>query len=386
MTLPQRPAHPARWPERPHRPERPSARRRWQPAAGHHQHPPPSATSRPSSTPSSPGPGRAGRLGPGRSGARSTPAAAPPATTARTAPSPSPAQPQPRRRAPATPRLNEVRVRSSSVGPAALDLQDQLRRRRHLGEGSSPPPASPPGPPRPASPSPSPTPGPTSPATSTPGPPPGPPATAPTSTPPSMRCASPYYLEGVWIAGHRGRRHDADQGHQLGRPGDRGGGQAHRLGDGLSPLPGGADGACQRQRPWAVSGVSNFVHARVVGCAGDVEMRSQANKRQIRRNCMLHVAARARKVDLQRSLPPCDGTLPGIVSLYRDERVTPALGPCASPCCGPSIAPPGLLRRPGPHLRRARQRLQDARAAPRHRSRLHDHPGRLLALPLGGHR
>lgn len=85
-------------------------------------------------------------------------------------------------------------------------------------------------------------------------------------------------------------------------------------------LPGVADSAL------AVSGVTGFQDARQMWVAGDVEMISAVTSRKIRRNASLTVAARMASVDLQRSPAcPADGTLPGVVSLYRDERVTEAL-------------------------------------------------------------
>jgi hypothetical protein len=75
-----------------------------------------------------------------------------------------------------------------------------------------------------------------------------------------------------------------------------------------------------------VSGVTTFADARQMWVAGDVEMISAVTSRKIRRNAALAVAARLAKVDLQRSpAVPEDGTLPGIESLYRDERITEAL-------------------------------------------------------------
>ena len=75
-----------------------------------------------------------------------------------------------------------------------------------------------------------------------------------------------------------------------------------------------------------VAGVTGFASTRQMWVAGDVEMISAVTSRKIRRNASLCVAARLAAVDLQRS-PACpeDGTLPGIVSLYRDERTTEAL-------------------------------------------------------------
>ncbi len=75
-----------------------------------------------------------------------------------------------------------------------------------------------------------------------------------------------------------------------------------------------------------VSAVTNFSSSRQMWVAGDVEMVSAVTSRSIRRNASLAVCARMASVDLQRS-PACpeDGTLRGIVSLYRDERVTPGL-------------------------------------------------------------
>lgn len=138
--------------------------------------------------------------------------------------------------------------------------------------------------------------------------------------------ASPYYLEGVWIAGTVGGVDDATKVTNWVALATAVGAKLTAWETGFRYCYGGLMVPVVADSALAVSGVSNFVHARVVGCAGDVEMQSQANKRQIRRNCMHHVAARAGKVDLQRSLAAVrDGTLPGIVSLYRDERVTPAL-------------------------------------------------------------
>ena len=75
-----------------------------------------------------------------------------------------------------------------------------------------------------------------------------------------------------------------------------------------------------------VSAVTSFADSRQMWVAGDVEMISAVTARKIRRNAALAVSARLARVDLQRS-PGCpeDGTLPGIVSLYRDERITEAL-------------------------------------------------------------
>lgn len=72
--------------------------------------------------------------------------------------------------------------------------------------------------------------------------------------------------------------------------------------------------------------MTGFASTRQMWVAGDVEMISGVTARQIRRNASLAVSARLALVDLQRS-PACpeDGTLPGIVSLVRDERVTEAL-------------------------------------------------------------
>jgi hypothetical protein len=75
-----------------------------------------------------------------------------------------------------------------------------------------------------------------------------------------------------------------------------------------------------------VSGVTGFASTRQMWVAGDVELVSAINARQIRRNASLNVAARLGAIDLQRSPAcPADGTLPGIVSLVRDERITEAL-------------------------------------------------------------
>ena len=75
-----------------------------------------------------------------------------------------------------------------------------------------------------------------------------------------------------------------------------------------------------------VSGVTSFASSRQMWVAGDVEMVSAVTGRQLRRNASLPVTARLAAIDLQRS-PACpeDGTLPGVVRLYRDERVTEAL-------------------------------------------------------------
>lgn len=76
----------------------------------------------------------------------------------------------------------------------------------------------------------------------------------------------------------------------------------------------------------AVSIVTNFASNRQMWVAGDVELVSAVTSRKIRRNASLPVAARLASVDLQRSPAcPADGTLPGVVSLYRDERTAEAL-------------------------------------------------------------
>lgn len=140
--------------------------------------------------------------------------------------------------------------------------------------------------------------------------------------------ASPYYLEGVWVAGTVGGADDAAK---------------------VTAWVALATAVAAKMAAWetvfrycyaalmvpvvadaalAVAGVTNLVSGRLVGCAGDVEFQSAATNRQDRRNCMLPVAARAALVDHQRSLAAVrDGTLSGIVSLYRDERVTPGLEP-----------------------------------------------------------
>jgi len=85
-------------------------------------------------------------------------------------------------------------------------------------------------------------------------------------------------------------------------------------------VPGVADSALN------AAGVTGFASERQMWVAGDIEMVSAVTARQIRRNASLPVAARLAAVDLQRSPGcPADGTLPGVVSLYRDERVTEAL-------------------------------------------------------------
>lgn len=75
-----------------------------------------------------------------------------------------------------------------------------------------------------------------------------------------------------------------------------------------------------------VAGVTGFASTRQMWVAGDVEMVSAVTARKIRRNASLTIAARLGAINLQRSPAcPADGTLPGVVSLYRDERTTEAL-------------------------------------------------------------
>lgn len=140
--------------------------------------------------------------------------------------------------------------------------------------------------------------------------------------------ASPYYLEGVWIAGTVGGADDAAKVTNWVALATAVASKmaawetAFRYAYAALMVPVVADAAL------AVAAVTNLVSGRLIGCAGDVEFLSSATSRQDRRNCMLPVAARAAQVDHQRSLAAVrDGTLPGIVSLYRDERVTPGLEP-----------------------------------------------------------
>lgn len=95
---------------------------------------------------------------------------------------------------------------------------------------------------------------------------------------------------------------------------------SYRYAFGILQVPNVADAALN------VAGVTGFASARQMWVAGDVELISAVTSRKIRRNASLCVAARLALVDLQRS-PACpeDGTLPGVVSLYRDERTTEAL-------------------------------------------------------------
>jgi len=95
---------------------------------------------------------------------------------------------------------------------------------------------------------------------------------------------------------------------------------SHRYAFAILQVPTVADAALN------VAGVTGFVSDRQMWVAGEVEMVSAVSARQIRRNASLMVSARLAAVDLQRS-PACpeDGTLPGVVSLVRDERVTEAL-------------------------------------------------------------
>lgn len=95
---------------------------------------------------------------------------------------------------------------------------------------------------------------------------------------------------------------------------------SYRYAFAILQVPGVADSALN------VSGVTGFASVRQMWVAGDVELVSAVTSRKIRRNASLCVAARLASVDLQRSPAcPADGTLPGVVSLYRDERTTEAL-------------------------------------------------------------
>lgn len=76
----------------------------------------------------------------------------------------------------------------------------------------------------------------------------------------------------------------------------------------------------------AVSAVTSFVSVRQTWVAGEVELISGVTARSIRRHAGVPYAARLSKIALQRSPGAvADGTLPGVVKLYRDERVTEAL-------------------------------------------------------------
>ena len=136
--------------------------------------------------------------------------------------------------------------------------------------------------------------------------------------------ASPFDFEGVWVAGTVNGSDDATkvtnwvalatavQGKMASWEGD------FRFAFAALQVPNVADAAL------AVPSVQNLAADRLVAVLGDVEMISAATERQIRRSALLVVAARVAAIDFQRSPGAVeDGTLPAVVSLYRDERVTP---------------------------------------------------------------
>ena len=352
MTLPQRPAHPARWPERPHRPERPPARRRFTAAAGTTNTLTAIGDLKTPSTPFVSGPGQelvASVLA--ESGG--------PVYACRCAASnngsngsglPLWHQPQPRRRALGQPPrlLRGAGQDHRRRGPRLADLQIASTAAAP-GASSSPPPASPPGPPET---------GLTITFTNTS------PCVAGdvyswTSTGPTYGStdlntaldavhASPYYLgasgsQAPWAASTTPPRSPT------GSPGDRGGAKLTAWGDGLSLLLRGADGACRgRQRPWPSRGVQpSSMPAWWAALATSRCSRRPTSARSGATAC--HVAARAARSTCSAAWPPC-ATAPCRASSRSTatEQVTPALESCASPCCGPSIAPPWASSSPRP--------------------------------------